>query len=100
MTDLKRRQLMGLMGATAVAIPVSAVIGTLPSHADDTPMVDPSTPQATALQYIEMSDKGEQKCSSCTLYQGAADSEAGPCPLFPGNNVTAAGWCSAYVPRA
>jgi len=100
MTDKKRRQLMGMMGAGAAVIPVSALIGALPSHAqDDLPLVDPASAQATALQYAEQSPNPEQLCSNCSLYQGG-DAEQGPCPLFPGNAVLASAWCSAYVPAA
>ncbi len=100
MTDKKRRQLVTLMGASAVAIPVSALIGALPSHAADMPMVDASSAQAAALQYKAETENPDQTCGNCTLYQGEAGSEAGPCPLFPGTHVAAAAWCSAYVPKA
>ena len=100
MTDKKRRQLMTMLGAGAAVVPVSALIGSLPSHADDMPLVDPASAQASALQYQVDSDKDGQTCMSCTLYQGADGSEAGPCPLFPGVNVGANAWCSAFVPKA
>lgn len=101
MADKKRRQLMGMMGATAAVIPVSALVGALPSRAqDDLPLVDPDSAQATALQYVAESPNPEQNCANCTLYQGEEGSEQGPCPLFPGVAVHAAGWCSAYVPTA
>lgn len=97
MTDIRRRKLLGAMGAGAVAVPVSAVIGTLPSRADDTPMVDPASAQAQALQYVEVSPDSTKLCSGCALYTGAADADAGPCGIFPGMNVAAGGWCSAFV---
>lgn len=97
MTDIRRRKLLGAMGASAVAVPVSAVIGTLPSHAQDNPMVDPASAQAQALQYVETSPDAAAVCSGCALYTGDDGAEAGPCGIFPGMNVTAGGWCSAYV---
>lgn len=101
MTDKTRRRFMGMVGAGAAVVPLSSLIGALPSQAqDDLPLVDPASAQATALQYAEVSPDAEQNCANCTLYQGAEGSEKGPCPLFPGNAVTAAGWCSAYVPKA
>ena len=101
MTDKKRRQFVAMMGAGAAVVPLSALVGSLPSHAqDDLPLVDPESAQAQALQYVEQSEVEEQACSNCSLYQGGEDSEQGPCPLFPGNAVKAAGWCSAYVPAA
>lgn len=101
MTDKNRRKFIAMAGASAAAIPLTALVSALPSHADGhLPMVDPESAQATALSYMEVSDKPEQKCATCTLYQGKADGKAGPCPLFPGNEVAAEGWCSAYVPKA
>lgn len=100
MVDPKRRQLMGMMSAGAVAVPLSAVVGTLPSYADDLPEVDPASAQAAALQYAAESPDPATNCANCTLYQGAEGNELGPCPLFPGNAVHAAGWCSAYVPMS
>jgi len=40
-----------------------------------------------------------QICSNCSLYQGAANSNSGGCPLFPGKQVAAKGWCSAYAKK-
>jgi len=98
MTDKTRRKLVTMMGASAVAVPVSALIGTLPSHAADGEMVDPASDQAVALQYVAESATEGQMCSACTLYQG--DDSSGACPLFPGSAVPAGAWCSAYTPKA
>ncbi len=40
-----------------------------------------------------------QICSNCILYQGAANSTLGGCPLFPGKQVAAKAWCSAYAKK-
>ncbi len=99
MIDKNRRKMMGMFGAGAVAVPLTAVVGTLPSRAQDTlPAVDPESAQASALQYVAESPDPATNCANCTLYQGAEGEEMGPCPLFPGSSVHAAGWCSAYVP--
>ena len=100
MTDIKRRKFVSMMGAGAAVIPVSALVASLPSHADDAPLVDPESAQAQALQYVSESEKGDQNCESCTLYTGVAGEAQGPCPLFPGSAVHANGWCSAYVAKA
>ena len=96
MTDKKRRQVLFMMGATAVAVPVSALIGSLPSHAAE--MVDPESTEAKNLAYVAESEKPDQKCSNCALYQGEDGADNGACPLFAGKQVHAAGWCSAYAP--
>ncbi|MBB1075555.1 high-potential iron-sulfur protein [Rhodoferax sp. 4810] len=71
------------------------------------PMADPKGSQASMLGYVENAanaDKVKYKtfvagshCANCGLFQGKANDKAGGCPLFPGNQVAAAGWCSAWV---
>ena len=72
-------------------------------------MVDPSDPQAQALGYVAFTTKADkakypnhkddQECGNCALYQGAAGSEAGGCPLFAGKQVVTHGWCSAWTKK-
>ncbi|MDP2015908.1 high-potential iron-sulfur protein [Hydrogenophaga sp.] len=74
------------------------------------PMLEASDPTAAALGYVAVAANADKAkypnfvegsaCSNCTLYQGAIGSEAGPCPLFPGKQVAAAGWCASYVKKA
>lgn len=96
MTDIKRRKFVSMMTAGAAVVPVSALVASLPSHAAE--LVDPDSAQAKALQYVAESENPEQNCANCALYTGAEGDAQGGCPLFPGQAVTAAGWCSAYVP--
>jgi len=73
------------------------------------PMLDEADPTAVALGYVADAarvDKAKYpnfvegtNCANCALYQGAPGSEAGPCPLFAGKQVTAKGWCASYVKR-
>lgn len=97
MTDKKRRQFVTMMGAGTVAVPLSALIGSLPSHADDTPMVDAASAAAKNWEYVAESAMDGKNCGNCALYQGADGSEAGGCPLFAGSNVASAGWCKAHA---
>lgn len=72
-------------------------------------LVDEKDPQAAALGYVAVAAKADktkfakyadgQACSNCALYLGAA-AEQGGCPLFPGKQVLAKGWCSAYNKKA
>ncbi|MEB0136706.1 high-potential iron-sulfur protein [Actimicrobium sp. CCC2.4] len=65
--------------------------------------------QAVALAYKEDATKTDkvkypkyaagQHCASCQLYAGGATGY-GNCALFPGKQVAAAGWCSAYAKKA
>ena len=80
------------------------------AHAQAAPLVDEKNAQAMALGYAADSAKVDGKkypkhaatqlCSNCTLYTGKAGEASGPCGIFPGKQVTAKGWCSAYVKKA
>jgi len=74
------------------------------------PKLDDKDPQAVALAYIADTTKVDakkfpkhtaaQRCDNCQLYTGKAKEPMGPCTLFAGKQVAAAGWCSAYVKKA
>lgn len=80
------------------------------ARAQAAPMVDEKDAQASALGYVADTTKAdakkytkhtnEQKCSGCQLYTGKAGDKGGPCSLFPGKQVAANGWCSAWVKKA
>lgn len=71
--------------------------------------VSESDPQAKSLGYVANAAKADktkfpkfaagQNCGNCSLYQGKSGA-SGPCPIFAGKDVAAAGWCSAYVKKA
>jgi hypothetical protein len=73
-------------------------------------MVDESDPTAQGLAYVADNSRvdrtrhatftPDQNCANCALYQGAAGSEAGGCPLFAGRQVAAAGWCTAWARKS
>jgi len=94
--DSQRRKLLSTAGAVAVAIPVSALIG---SRAAMAAMVDPASDNAVRLKYVEVSATDGQSCSGCALYQAADVEGAGNCPLFQGSNVGDGSWCSAWVAK-
>lgn len=57
-----------------------------------------------SLNYIEETEKPDQYCSNCALYQQPAqeettDNECGGCQLFPGP-VYPEGWCSSWTPAS
>lgn len=60
------------------------------------PRLDPDAAQAKALAYVHQSGKAGQNCANCRLYTGTAQTEWGPCAIFPGKQVAGAGWCSAW----
>ncbi len=73
-------------------------------------LVDEKGPQAMAVGYVADAAKADkakypkwaadQHCANCQLYQGKAGDAAGGCALFPGQQVAAKGWCSAWVKKA
>jgi len=95
MTDIKRRKFVTMMSAGAAVIPVSALVASLPSHAAE--LVDADSAQAKALQYVGESEIADNNCANCALYTANDGEDKGMCPLFPGQLVMGAGWCSAYV---
>ena len=99
MKKLNRRQFLG-SGAALVALTPSLLIASRSAAAAEGPKVDPNDAQAKALSYTHESPKAENHCSNCQLYSGAADASWGPCAIFPGKQVAAGGWCSAWVKKA
>ncbi len=95
-----RRRFARMIGAGMVGLPLASLLTSLPSRANDAPLLDAGSDAAKALQYMDVSDKEGKDCSNCTLYQGAAGDAAGACPLFQGSTVAASAWCSAWVPKA
>lgn len=78
------------------AIPVVAIAGV---HSKSyAAMVSADDPTAKALAYVAKSTVDGQTCANCNLYQGG-DKAAGPCPIFPGKDVAAAGWCKSWVAK-
>ena len=100
---LARRVFLMSVAATGAALATGA-------QAQAQPMVDEKDPQAVALGYVSDASRVDAKkypkyaagqhCANCALYQGKPGDKAGPCPLFAGRQVAAAGWCSAWVKKA
>ena len=76
----------------------------------DAPKVSESDPTAQALGYKTNASKVDkakfpkyaagQDCGNCSFYQGKASDPYAGCPMFPGKQVAATGWCSAYNKKA
>jgi len=91
---------MSIVGVTTFA---------LNKHVQAQAMLSPTDPQAAALGYNPDASKVDkakfpqyaapQACGNCALYQGGA-AATGPCPLYPGKQVSNKGWCSAYNKKA
>ena len=98
---LARRQLLLRL---ACGVPLAA-LGLEPlARAAAAPLLDVGSPEARAVKYVENAATAGgaaagSTCANCGLYQGAGDAKQGPCQLFPGRDVKAAGWCSSWAPQ-
>ena len=104
MSNLTRRGFVkcGAAVATIAAAHAGGVV------ADELPLVDENGAQAMALGYRHDATTVDtakfanyvegSSCSGCQLFSGG-DAEEGPCAIFPGHQVKATGWCSAWAKR-
>ena len=72
--------------------------------AADAPLLSPDAKEAKAVKYVEDASKAQgavkgSTCANCAVYQGHTGAPAGPCQIFPGKAVKAAGWCSSWAPQ-
>jgi len=93
----RRRWLQRLALAVSLA-PLAVSV----RRAEAAPLLSPGAPEAKKVNYVEdaRSAKGAtagNTCANCALYQGASGSSQGPCQLFAGQDVKAAGWCSSWA---
>ena len=84
-----------ILGAIA---PVAETLGSSAALAES-PSLDPNDPTAKALGYVTQSTKPGEKCNNCSQFQGNVGGAQGPCTIFPGKNVVAAGWCMSWVKK-
>lgn len=73
-------------------------------------LLEETDPVAAGLGYVADASRADsakyknytagQNCGNCSLFGGTASDTRGPCPLFTGKDVLAAGWCSAYVKKS
>ncbi|MDZ4729273.1 MAG: high-potential iron-sulfur protein [Xanthomonadales bacterium] len=80
------------------------------ASSEGAPHLSEDFPQAKALGYYNDSSAvdaakypkhtPDQICGNCVLYTGKAGDAWGPCGIFPGHQVNANGWCTAYVRKA
>ena len=95
---LSRRQLLIL------GMPLLSVAAYKSTRAADAPLLNPDDKDAKAVKYVEDATKAQRAtpdstCANCAVYQGKASAPTGPCQIFPGKLVKAAGWCSSWAPQ-
>ena len=108
--DQSRRSFIALAGVTGAA----ALVGIRPAltfaqGGAALPHLSEADPTAKALGYVEDAGKVDKAkfpsykpgahCTTCNFFQGKAADAYGPCQIFPGKQVKAAGWCSSWAPQ-
>ena len=101
--SLPRRRLLQRL-ALGVSVAPLAAGGLRDTFAATTPLLLVNAPEAKAVKYVEDAKDAQgatpgSNCANCGLYQGPSGATQGPCQLFPGKEVKAAGWCSSWVPQ-
>jgi hypothetical protein len=107
MTDSKHLTPRSVLTRLALGMALAPVAAAFrPARADGAslPLLAVDAPEAKALKYVEKAEQAtgrvpDSSCANCGLYQGATGSAQGPCQLFPGKAVRAAGWCSSWAPQ-
>ncbi|HKQ12832.1 MAG TPA: high-potential iron-sulfur protein [Steroidobacteraceae bacterium] len=98
---MTRRRLLRVSAISATAVPLAALF-TRTARGADAPLIAPTDPAAVAVKYVEdaaqaKSAESGSNCANCALYDGGPDSTQGPCSVFGGKQVKAAGWCTAWT---
>jgi hypothetical protein len=101
-TPLSRRRLLQRLALGVSLAPVAAGALRAAFAAAPAPLLAVSSAEAKAVKYVEDAKDAKgatagSNCANCGLYQGANGSTQGPCQLFPGKDVKAAGWCSSWA---
>ncbi|MDJ0832192.1 MAG: high-potential iron-sulfur protein [Gammaproteobacteria bacterium] len=96
-TDNARRSF--LKGIAAIPVVSIAGFQTAAQAGGHGTMLSVDDPTAKALGYVETSVVAGKNCANCNLYTGAVGSTKGPCAIFPGKMVTAAGYCNSWIPK-
>lgn len=95
---ITRRTLMKTGLIAGVLVPVAGLC--VSSEASASPAaLDPSDPAAKALGYVTQSTKPDQKCGTCSQFQGKAGDAQGPCTIFQGKTVASTGWCQSWTKK-
>ena len=95
---MNRRKLLLNIGTATIAIPLTVLIRQT-AHATDLPELALTDSTGQALGYVRESEVDGQTCANCQLYTGVESEDLGPCVLFPGKSVRAAGWCKSWIQK-
>lgn len=98
---ISRRRLLRSGLLCTVLLPLVAALPGV-GRAAEAALLSPDDPAARKVKYTEDASKAKgvpagNTCANCALYQGSYSSKQGPCQIFPGKQVAAAGWCSSWA---
>jgi High potential iron-sulfur protein len=101
--DRSRRRLLQKLAIGVPLLPLAAYPLNA-ALAADAPLLSPDAKEAKAVKYVEDASKAQgavpgSTCANCAVYQGHSGAPTGPCQIFPGKQVRAAGWCSSWAPQ-
>ena len=105
MSTVDRLSRRNLLQSLTLGFPLLTVAAYHPAaQAADAPLLNPEDKDAKAVKYVEDATKAkgalpDSTCANCAVYQGKAGVATGPCQIFPGKLVKAAGWCSSWAPQ-
>ena len=104
MSTVDRLSRRHLLQTLTLGMPLLTVAAYESARAADAPLLSPEDKAAKAVKYVEDATKAhgalpESTCANCAVYQGKAGAPTGPCQIFPGKLVKAAGWCSSWAPQ-
>ncbi len=99
-----RRKFLKLGATSIVAAPFANIVVNGVAQASDLPQLEESDPVAMGLKYKHDATESERTddtatCANCQLYTDADAAEWGPCAIFAGKSVAAAGWCASWAQR-
>jgi hypothetical protein len=101
---LSRRHLLQKLTLGVPLLPLAAYELRNTARAADAPLLSPEDKEAKAVKYVEDAAKAQgaqpgSTCANCAVYQGKSGAPTGPCQIFPGKQVKAAGWCTSWAPQ-
>ena len=107
MSKIARRKFLQL---SAVAVAGGIAFPGREAQAEELPHLAEDDTIAVGLKYTHDASavdpatrprpEAEQNCANCQFVQGEDGAAWRPCQLIPGKAVAAAGWCSAWAPKA
>jgi hypothetical protein len=108
--DYGRRNILRIGSITIATVAAGGALVPKSSAAAEPPRLEEKDAQARALGYRHDASKVDRKkfatyqpgqaCGNCQQFQGKAGADWAPCTIFPGKEVNAKGWCSAWVKKA